>query len=275
MNSSDGYLCCGGRSGGWPPALATSPPRARSVTGGKRPRSSTSCRTPGPATSTTSWPPSTSSPTKSRLLINVGDEKGALLDAAVRRADPALALELGTYCGYGALRIARAAPDGQGVLGRTRRGQRRQRPPDLGARRRRRPGDVRGRHHRRRRAHPGRAGRRARVRLRRTGFRVPRPRQGRLPGRPAEHPGPGLAAPGLDRGRRQRPGARARRSTASTCVSSRASCGTPSSTRRTWSTRRWCPTWCWSRSTWAERAERRRYCARGGLRPTLRAARAR
>jgi len=44
------------------------------------------------------------------ILINVGDEKGALLDAAVRRADPRLALELGTYCGYSALRIARAAP---------------------------------------------------------------------------------------------------------------------------------------------------------------------
>ena len=44
------------------------------------------------------------------LLINVGDEKGALLDAAVRRADTKLALELGTYVGYGALRIARAAP---------------------------------------------------------------------------------------------------------------------------------------------------------------------
>ncbi|MDD4868329.1 MAG: class I SAM-dependent methyltransferase, partial [Mycobacterium sp.] len=44
------------------------------------------------------------------MLVNVGDEKGLLLDAAVRRADPALALELGTYCGYGALRIARAAP---------------------------------------------------------------------------------------------------------------------------------------------------------------------
>jgi len=38
------------------------------------------------------------------------DEKGALLDVAVRRADPKMALELGTYCGYGALRIARAAP---------------------------------------------------------------------------------------------------------------------------------------------------------------------
>ncbi|OCB49813.1 SAM-dependent methyltransferase [Mycobacterium vulneris] len=44
------------------------------------------------------------------FLINVGDEKGLLLDAAVSRAKPALALELGTYCGYGALRIARAAP---------------------------------------------------------------------------------------------------------------------------------------------------------------------
>jgi catechol O-methyltransferase len=44
------------------------------------------------------------------FLVNVGDEKGSLLDAAVRRSDPRLALELGTYCGYGALRIARAAP---------------------------------------------------------------------------------------------------------------------------------------------------------------------
>ena len=44
------------------------------------------------------------------FLINVGDEKGKLLDAAVRRANPKRALELGTYCGYGALRIAAAAP---------------------------------------------------------------------------------------------------------------------------------------------------------------------
>jgi catechol O-methyltransferase len=47
------------------------------------------------------------------FLMNVGDEKGELLDAAVRRADPSVALELGTYCGYGALRIARAAPSAQ------------------------------------------------------------------------------------------------------------------------------------------------------------------
>jgi catechol O-methyltransferase len=44
------------------------------------------------------------------FLINIGDEKGKLLDDAVRRADAKLALELGTYCGYGSLRIARAAP---------------------------------------------------------------------------------------------------------------------------------------------------------------------
>ncbi|NVN48924.1 O-methyltransferase [Mycolicibacterium hippocampi] len=44
------------------------------------------------------------------MLVNVGDEKGRLLDAAVRRAAPKSALELGTYCGYSALRIARAAP---------------------------------------------------------------------------------------------------------------------------------------------------------------------
>lgn len=44
------------------------------------------------------------------FLINIGDEKGKLLDDAVRRADTKLALELGTYVGYGSLRIARAAP---------------------------------------------------------------------------------------------------------------------------------------------------------------------
>jgi catechol O-methyltransferase len=44
------------------------------------------------------------------ILMNVGDEKGQLLDAAVQRASPKLALELGAYCGYSGLRIARAAP---------------------------------------------------------------------------------------------------------------------------------------------------------------------
>lgn len=49
------------------------------------------------------------------FLVSVGDEKGRLLDAAVHRCNPALALELGTYCGYGALRIARAAPSARVV----------------------------------------------------------------------------------------------------------------------------------------------------------------
>lgn len=44
------------------------------------------------------------------FMINVGDEKGELLAAAVRRTMPRLVLELGTYCGYSALRMTRALP---------------------------------------------------------------------------------------------------------------------------------------------------------------------
>jgi len=44
------------------------------------------------------------------FLINVGDEKGRILDAAVADARPLRVLELGTYCGYSALRMAIAAP---------------------------------------------------------------------------------------------------------------------------------------------------------------------
>jgi catechol O-methyltransferase len=43
-------------------------------------------------------------------LINVGDEKGKILDNAVERTQPRRLLELGTYCGYSALRMARAMP---------------------------------------------------------------------------------------------------------------------------------------------------------------------
>ena len=46
------------------------------------------------------------------FLINVGDEKGEILDAAIRRAQPDLLLELGTYCGYSALRTVRVMPEG-------------------------------------------------------------------------------------------------------------------------------------------------------------------
>jgi catechol O-methyltransferase len=45
------------------------------------------------------------------FMINVGDEKGELLDAAIRRAEPRRLLELGTYCGYSALRTVRVMPD--------------------------------------------------------------------------------------------------------------------------------------------------------------------
>ena len=44
------------------------------------------------------------------LMSNVGDEKGEILDAGVRRACPSRLLELGTYCGYSALRTVRAMP---------------------------------------------------------------------------------------------------------------------------------------------------------------------
>ncbi len=50
------------------------------------------------------------------FLINVGEEKGALLDAAVSQARPRVILELGTYCGYSALRILRAAPSDARLL---------------------------------------------------------------------------------------------------------------------------------------------------------------
>src|SRR5215207_6183738 len=43
-------------------------------------------------------------------LINVGDEKGKILDNAVERTQPRRLLELGTYCGYSTLRMARAMP---------------------------------------------------------------------------------------------------------------------------------------------------------------------
>ncbi len=45
------------------------------------------------------------------ILINVGDEKGKILDAAMRTVKPSFVLELGTYVGYGALRLARSAPE--------------------------------------------------------------------------------------------------------------------------------------------------------------------
>lgn len=44
------------------------------------------------------------------IMMNVGDEKGEILDAALRRVQPRRLLELGTYCGYSALRTVRVMP---------------------------------------------------------------------------------------------------------------------------------------------------------------------
>ncbi|XP_075072831.1 catechol O-methyltransferase A-like [Mixophyes fleayi] len=48
--------------------------------------------------------------------MNVGDEKGLILDNVLKEADPAVALELGTYCGYSAIRIARLLKPGAHLL---------------------------------------------------------------------------------------------------------------------------------------------------------------
>ena len=45
-------------------------------------------------------------------LINVGDEKGAILDRELAKVRPLRVLELGAYVGYSALRIARLLPPG-------------------------------------------------------------------------------------------------------------------------------------------------------------------
>jgi len=49
------------------------------------------------------------------LLINVGDKKGTILDAAIERVKAQVILELGTYVGYSAIRMAQKLPE-QGQL---------------------------------------------------------------------------------------------------------------------------------------------------------------
>src|ERR1043165_9047922 len=44
------------------------------------------------------------------FLINIGDEKGQILDEALQAKKPGHILELGTYCGYSSLRMAIASP---------------------------------------------------------------------------------------------------------------------------------------------------------------------
>ncbi|XP_066459566.1 catechol O-methyltransferase-like [Eleutherodactylus coqui] len=48
--------------------------------------------------------------------MNVGDEKGLILDQVVKETNPTIVLELGTYCGYSATRIARLLKPGSRLL---------------------------------------------------------------------------------------------------------------------------------------------------------------
>lgn len=48
--------------------------------------------------------------------MNVGDEKGTILDSVVCELNPATVLELGTYCGYSTVRIACLLPPGSKLI---------------------------------------------------------------------------------------------------------------------------------------------------------------
>ena len=49
---------------------------------------------------------------KGNWMANTGDRKGKVLDNAVSWKKPMKALELGSYCGYSSIRIARLLPKG-------------------------------------------------------------------------------------------------------------------------------------------------------------------
>ncbi|XP_016411750.1 catechol O-methyltransferase-like [Sinocyclocheilus rhinocerous] len=48
--------------------------------------------------------------------MNVGDEKGLILDSVLTEVNPSTALELGTYCGYSTVRIARLLSPGSKLI---------------------------------------------------------------------------------------------------------------------------------------------------------------
>jgi catechol O-methyltransferase len=50
------------------------------------------------------------------FLMNIGDRKGLILDREVQRADARRALEIGAFCGYSAVRIARLLREWDGRL---------------------------------------------------------------------------------------------------------------------------------------------------------------
>ncbi|XP_075041680.1 catechol O-methyltransferase B-like isoform X2 [Mixophyes fleayi] len=53
---------------------------------------------------------------KVEWAMNVGDKKGEILDAVVLETRPRWVLELGTYCGYSTVRIARLLPPGARLI---------------------------------------------------------------------------------------------------------------------------------------------------------------
>lgn len=48
--------------------------------------------------------------------MNLGDEKGLIVDSVLREVSPGLVLELGSYCGYSAVRMGRLLPPGARLL---------------------------------------------------------------------------------------------------------------------------------------------------------------
>ncbi|KAI2662084.1 Catechol O-methyltransferase A [Labeo rohita] len=48
--------------------------------------------------------------------MNVGDDKGLILDSVLTEVNPSAALELGTYCGYSTVRIARLLSPGSKLI---------------------------------------------------------------------------------------------------------------------------------------------------------------
>jgi catechol O-methyltransferase len=50
------------------------------------------------------------------MMYSIGPEKGAILDSVVKRVPPRIVPELGTYCGYSALRMGRLLAQGGRII---------------------------------------------------------------------------------------------------------------------------------------------------------------
>ena len=49
-------------------------------------------------------------------MMHVGDVKGKIMDAAIKKHKPKVGLELGTYCGYSSVRAAMNMPKGSKLI---------------------------------------------------------------------------------------------------------------------------------------------------------------